>query len=160
MKKTLILSFALLLNCILLFSQNSEYYKGRGYQGYAFNKDFFVFMSIENQKERYTPTKQDIKLCEEILKRDIDELISSLNLCTSISKNTLRKYRRQYVGFVNKDGDIIIWINMLYKRSNHRTKAELSNDIIDVLDGGEDYWNIYVNVTKKYLYKLQINGIA
>lgn len=160
MKKTLILSFAFLLNCILLFSQNSEYYKGRGYQGYAFNKDFFVFMSIENQKERYTPTKQDINLCEEILKRDIDELISSLNLCTSISNNTLEKYWRQYVGFVNKDGDIIIWINMLYKRSNHLTKAELSNDIISVEDGGEDFWNIYVNVTKKYLYKLQINGVA
>ena len=158
MKKVLFLSIMLLLNCFVLFSQNSEYFKGRGYYGYAFNKDFFVFMSIENQKERYTPTKQDIKLCEEILKSHIDQYLSDLNICTSISRKTLNKYARQYVGFINKDGDIIIWINMLYKRS--QTKAELSKRVIFSCDGGDSYWNIYVNITKRYLYKLEINGVA
>ena len=158
MKKVLFLSIMLLLNCFVLFSQNSEYFKGRGYYGYAFNKDFFVFMSIENQKERYTPTKQDIKLCEEILRRDIDELISSLNLSTSISSKTLKKYARQYVGFKNKDGDIIIRVYMLDKRDY--TKAELSKDIISVYDGGESFWKIFVDITKKNLYKLEINGLG
>jgi len=158
MKKILILSFALFLNSLVLFSQNSEYFKGRGYYGYVFNKDYLEFMSIENQKERYTPTELDIKLCEEILIRDIDDLISNLNLCTSISRKTLKKYARQYFGFENKEGDIIIWINMLYKKNV--SKSELSKDIVSVQDGGDYYWSIYVNVTKKYIYKLEINGIS
>ena len=148
----------LLLNCFVLFSQNSEYFKGRGYYGYAFNKDVLMVGSIENQKERYTPTKQDIKLCEEILKSHIDQYLSNLNMCTSISRKTLKKYARQYVGFINKDGDIIIWINMLYK--GEFTKSELSKKVIFVYDGGDSYWNIYVNITKRYLYKLEINGVA
>ncbi len=158
MKKKLLVFVLLILGSSVLFSQNSEYIKGRGYKGYAFDKDFFIVMTIENQKARYTPTKEDIKLCEEVLKRDIDKLISSLGITTSISRKTLKKYRRQYVGFEKVDGDIIIWINMLEK--GFRTKAELSEDIRFVCDGGESFWNICVNITKQYLYYLRINGVA
>ena len=56
--------------------------RGKGYAGYSFNKSHGVF--IENQQERYTPTKEDIVLAEKILK-DISRMSwEDKNFSTSI----------------------------------------------------------------------------
>jgi hypothetical protein len=50
------------------YSQESTLVKGKDYIGYAFNKEHFVFISIDNQKERYTPTEEDIAQAEKIVR--------------------------------------------------------------------------------------------
>jgi len=156
-KNILLIGFALL--CMSGYSQESTLVKGKGYTGYAFNKDHFVFMSIDNQKERYTPTKEDITQIEKILQDSIGSVLKKQKYSnTSINRNTLKKYNRQYVGFITNNGDVVIWINLL--RSKEIDDVELSKDIVTVSDGGEKYWSIFINLTKNTLYGVRINGIS
>lgn len=48
-----------------LLNAQSFYVEGKGYKGYGFDKDHFVFMSIENQKERYDLRQIDISVVEQ-----------------------------------------------------------------------------------------------
>ena len=61
------LIMVLLWSCPFLSAQ-SFYVEGKGYKGYVFDKEHFVFMSIENQKERYSLGKADISMVEHILR--------------------------------------------------------------------------------------------
>jgi hypothetical protein len=158
---------------LLLFSisfirsnaQESTHVKNKGYEGYIFSEKHFIFMSIENQKKRYTPTINDIKEAEVILKDSIDAEMEKYcpypckpNGEARITKTSLKKYKRQYVGFLTNDGDTIVYINLLY--NDDIPKDRLSSDIVWVLDGGSHYWQIYVNITKRRLFGMSINGIA
>lgn len=155
-KNILLLGFALL--CMSGYSQESTLVKGKGYTGYAFNREHFVFMSIDNQKERYTPTKEDIALAEKIIRDGIDNYLKREKIHTrSIKQNKLSKYKRQYVGFITKNGDVVIYIAFL---KNINNVDMLSKDIITVLDGGETYWSVFINLTKTTLYGVRINGIC
>lgn len=116
-------------------------------------------MSVENQKERYTPTQENIAQVEKLLKDSISYILKYQNKCKSpINKNTLKKYRRQYVGFLTKDNDIIIWVNFINNKGI--SDKELSEDVIRVYDGGSNYWSIFVNLTKKELFEMQVNGTS
>ena len=155
-RNILFMGFALL--CLSGYSQESTLVKGNGYSGYAFNKEHFVFMSIENQKERYTPTKEDIIQAEKIVKDSIDNYLKREKIYThSIKQNKLKKYKRQYVGFITKNGDIVIYITFIKNVDNI---DELSKDIVNISDGGETYWRILINLTKNTLYQVRINGIS
>jgi hypothetical protein len=158
MKRGVFLIVCIIL-CVYAFSQESTLIKGKGYKGYAFNKDHFVFMSIENQKERYTPIKEDIIHAEKIINDSINSIFRNIKINKHLLyRNVRRKYKRQYVGFLTKDGDIIVWINFL--RGKEYDNNKLSKDIIQVFDGGENYWSIFVNLTKNTLYGMRINGIS
>ena len=137
----------------------SSYVEGKGYKGYVFDKEHFVFMSIENQKERYTPRQFDISMVEQLLKDSIDHIMKNQNDCSkqAVNKHNIKKYRRQYVGFITKDNEIIIWINFLKKDRNFGNK-DLSRDIVSVLDGGCNFWSIHANLTKRKLFNLHVNG--
>lgn len=154
--KTL-LFVCLMLTCNLAYSQNATSIKGKGYNGYVFNKEHFVFMSIENHKERYTPTEEDIVQIEALLKDSISYILKNQHHSKPpINKNTLKKYRRQYVGFLTKDNDVIVWINFINNKDI--SGKELSHEVVRVLDGGSNYWSIFANLTKKELFKMQVNG--
>jgi|LAHS01.1.fsa_nt_gb hypothetical protein len=158
MKAKLMLIVCIFL-CLEGYSQESTLMRGKGYAGYSFNKSHGVFMSIENQQERYTPTKEDIVLAEKILKDSIKNVLGrQKNFSTSINLNKLKKYKRQYIGFIAKNGDVVIWINFL--RDKKIEDVELSRDIIIVLDGGERYWSIFINLTRPALYGVCINGVS
>lgn len=62
-----------------LENAQSFYVEGKGYKGYGFDKDHFVFMSIENQKERYDLRQIDISVVEQLLKDSIDYIMKGQN---------------------------------------------------------------------------------
>jgi hypothetical protein len=144
-------------------SQEAISVKGKGYDGYIFDKEHFVWLSIENQKERYTPTKEDIVQVEKLLKDSMNYILKnqlhSHYYKPPINKRTLKKYRRQYVGFLTKDNNVVIWINFAINNKEIGDN-EFFKDIISVYDGGSDYWSIFVNLTKKELFGMEINGIS
>ena len=85
MKAKLMLIVCIFL-CLEGYSQESTLMRGKGYAGYSFNKSHGVFISIENQQERYTPTKEDIVLAEKILKDSIKNVLGrQKNFSTSIN---------------------------------------------------------------------------
>ncbi len=144
--------------CTLVLSQqaNAMRVKGKGYNGYAFSENHFVFGLTLNEMERQvTPTKEDIQKAETILNDSIDHLKG--NYSPNIRKKNLKRYERQYVGFVNAKKQIIIYINFL-RNIDRKQKSKLGNEILWILDGGDDYWQIFINIDEKKLFGLSINA--
>ena len=65
-------------------------------------------------------------------------------------------YHKQYVPVINESGEKIVWINFFCSTFNYNWKKE----IIMVDDGGNCFFNIKINLTKKTYSELSINGYA
>ena len=142
---------------IPIFSQEINATKIKG-KGYIFPESHFIFgLYFEGVKSRTTPTEEDIKRAETTLSDSIDSFTG--NYSPNIRKKNLKKYTRQYAGFVNKKGETIIYIN-LFRNIDREWKSELDKEILWILDGGDDYWQIFVNIEDKDLFGLIINGIS
>ena len=67
----------------------------------------------------------------------------------------VEKYKRQYIVVKNSQGEKEIWINCFCsKRKNWR------KELIKVDDGGNCYFNLKINLTKRKYYDLAVNGDA
>lgn len=153
MKLVIFILFVLIPNF-----QDGRIINGKGYSGYIFSENHFVLKSITDQKDRFSPTDEHILLAESIVESRIKEtntLNNQKNGCPIIHKN-LNKYVRQYVGFINDNGDKIIWINFLWQKG--MLQEELKKDIISISDGCSYYWNIEVNIDSHNLTNMQVNG--
>jgi hypothetical protein len=158
MKYTLFVLFLFTAN---VHGQDLSFIKDKKFSGYIVAKEHFVFKSIENQQARYTPSMDDVRKAEIILtcneKYLKDNQGSKLPDYPVIYKN-LRKYVRQYVGFIDKAGDMIIWINLVSEKKAKHDKV--GQDIIDVEDGGSYYWSVCINITKGNIFDMRVNGVG
>jgi hypothetical protein len=68
----------------------------------------------------------------------------------------LKRYRRQYIAVTNKRGEKEVWINFFCDSWDKNWKEEL----IEVHDGGNCYYNLKVNLTNGVFYDLMVNGDA
>lgn len=159
MKKATLL-FAVLFGLAMNLNAQKEavFCKGKGYKGYVFDTSYLVLKSIKEQQSKAVLSCDEIKIAENILKKNLAALnankINQTKGCPNISKK-LCKYRRQYFGFINSKGEKVIWINMFWnKELNEKAKYEL----ISVNDGCSYYWDIEVNITTNSLSNLQVNG--
>jgi hypothetical protein len=158
MKKILLLLF---LNLALthLVCQNIILIENKGFIGHIFPMEHFVFKSINLEKSRYTPTKYDIHLAECILNDSISFLKRNQKIqknCPIISKK-LEKYIRQYVGFINKNDEKILWINFIW---TGYVDDLVGKEIIHAFDGGSFFWSICVNLTNSTLFDMEVNGVS
>lgn len=158
--KELIISIFYLLS-FMAQANDVIYIKEKKFDGYIFSKDHFALISIENQKGRYTPTKEEIMEIEKLLQKQLCKINKSLinqgNDCPIIHKS-LNNYTRQYVGFINQNGDKIIWINFIWKTKSN--DDNLSKEIFSASDGCSHYWNVKVNLTIKKVFALHVNGLG
>jgi hypothetical protein len=153
------LTISIILCLLIMDNTKPLLIKGRGISGYVFDREHFVLLSIEGQLDRYTPSKSDIQVAERV----VNEKISAINKpminqggdCPIIHKR-LKKYIRQYVGFVNKEGERIVWINFIWEHSDMPKRA--AEDIVSVFGGCSHYWRVKVNIDRRELYDLEVNG--
>ena len=68
----------------------------------------------------------------------------------------LKLYRRQYIAATNKVGEKEVWINCFCDND----EAYWKTGIVEVLDGGNCFFNLKVNLTKGEYYELLVNGEA
>lgn len=107
----------------------------------------------------------------EISKKDfvlIDSLLQSKSLMSTtetingiepfkrkIHESLLNNYYKQYIPYIDKNGDRILYINAAcHKAENWET------DLIIFRDGGDCYWNVKVNLNQKIMYEFGVNSIA
>lgn len=137
--------------------------KGDGYYGYIFNKENDAFLSVKDQEEKYTPTKEEIQLLEEKLRVQIPllnrEETNQGKGCPVIHKK-LSRYVRQYFGFINRKGDKIIFINFVWAKSDNKLIERLSKDYVEINDGCSRYWRIKYNLTQGEFYEFRVNPKA
>lgn len=155
---------------LILFAMNvsaqsrekAEYIKGKCYEGYVFPAEYSGFMPIDNFNARFTPTKDEVKQAEEIIKEQLKELNKNLlnqtGKCPVIHKK-LSKYKRQYVGIITAQGEKIVWVNFVWGKDIDALQ-KWKDEIIIVLDGCSYYWNVKVNLNKGKLFDLSVNGSA
>lgn len=133
------------------------------YQTAEFDVAIFPENSIDilPGKGRFTPSRDEIKLAEKSLITQLRELNSEkLNQHESpvIDKN-LKKYKRQYFGYIDENGNKILLINCFWRKEKEESLLWLK-ERIRVLDGGSYFWNVKFNIAKMQLFDLDVNGEA
>ena len=111
--------------------------------------------------QRFTPTRADIDIAEHVLRTDLKDLNKDLvnQTSTPIIQKKLNKYKRQYFGYIDKNGDRILLINCFWSKDKDEHDRWLQ-DRITVLDGGSYYWRVKFNLDKRGLFELNVNGYA
>lgn len=136
---------------------NSRHYKTSRFDGVVFTENYISFY----QGQKFTPENEDIDRVENALRNDLETVNSQRINQTGrnpIIHQNLSKYRRQYFGYVDQNGDRIIHVNCFWKE-----KGRFDNwldERVTVLDGGSHYWSVKFNLTTGKLFDLQVNGSA
>lgn len=141
------------------FSQTAEFTRGKGFEGYIFSKEIFVFVGIRDQELRFTPSFEAIEHFECRLVKRINSLTRQLPDqgpgCPPINRRTLKKYTRQYFGFITKNDEKVLFVNFVWSKGIGT--ENLDKDLVSVLDGCSHYWNIQYNFTTDAFYGLDVN---
>jgi hypothetical protein len=67
----------------------------------------------------------------------------------------LKRYKRQYVAFLNSKGEKEVWVNCFCG-----TWEYWKTDFVIVNDGGNCFFNLKINLTSEQYYDLEVNGVA
>jgi hypothetical protein len=171
MKKLLLI--ILTLNFGLTFSQNIELIENRKFEGAIFPKNYDIPMSKNPPIEkRFTPTKSEILELE----KQLDNKIKAINKNKPnqgkgygpIIHRRLKKYDRQYIGFIDQYGQKVIHVNFIWngysiwEAIKGWTKPDESwkTEWQMWFDGGSRFWNINYIIHKKEFIDFQVNGVA
>lgn len=132
--------------------------QGVNYEGYAFNEDFETDITVENQAGRFTLTPAEIDTVERLIKKKIAKMNHTHEHqpnkeCQLIDEH-LDKYKRQYIGFINDEGDKVVWVNFLRDR---RFDKLLLYEIPNITGGCSNFFHVKVNIDHHYLYGLEVN---
>ena len=156
-KLFIVIIFLFIVSCV--YSQETLFVKGQGYEGFIFSKEYSI-CGFPPENNRYTPSVEDIARAEKILLEKIgNDYVKSnqKSYCKPpINKRTLNRYIRQYVGYLMDDGTVIIHIYM--NKTALMDESLLSKDIVVVHDGGRNHWHIKVNISTEEVFDIHING--
>ena len=133
---------------------------GDRFKGVIFSSDYEVPMLDETLRGRFTPTLEQITKLE----KDLRSVIKDINKNRSgqrrsygpVVDRNLGKYTRQYLGFINENGDKIIYVGFHWHSRDYNWKK----DFVMVFDGGSYHWTIRYNVDKGEFFHFGVNGVA
>ena len=151
----------LLVTCVCAeYAQDKTLYvKGKNFEGYVFQKEHSIW-GIAPNENRYTLNKSDVLIAEQILRDSINsdyiKVQQDSYKSPSINRKTLKRYIRQYVGYINDSGEIKVWITFVDRQI--AKDLNLALDVIAMCDGGYNYWSVCINITRRKLFDMQING--
>ena len=116
------------------------------YKGYSFDNTFGVG-SFPPEYNQITLDLSQIDLAERILNDSIESFIQTNNINEPyISPKYLKKYYRQYIGYLNNNQEVIVLI-LFHK---HKRLKDLSSRVFGFRDGVD--WSIQVNNNLKTIY--------
>lgn len=107
---------------------------------------------------RWDPSKDDIVKAERLIRAYIEAIPagdSYEQICGPKILEALNKYKRQYFGLIDENGNKLIWVNF-FSSDFPKWRKEL----VFVMDGGYRYFNIKVNLGAEEVFDLEINGEA
>jgi len=160
MKKTIIFFVFILLNMNSWSQDHRSFQVADRYHTSKFDVAIFPETSLDMiLGMRFTPTREDIEKAETALKTQLQELNKPLvNQHNSpIIHKKLRKYKRQYFGYINDKGQKILLINSFWNKKEYSYWLESK---VSVLDGGSYYWSVNYDLETNELFDLYINGSA
>jgi hypothetical protein len=69
----------------------------------------------------------------------------------------LTQYKRQLIVFINTNGEKEVLVNCFCSNAN---EPNWKNNFVDVIDGGECYFNVIINLTLKNYHRFAVNSLA
>lgn len=121
------------------------------YKDYSFDNTFGVGC-FPPELNQITLKLSQIDLAERILRDSLVNYIQVNNINNiNVEKENLKKYNRQYLGYVNKNEEVVVLILFL----KHKRLKDLSSRVFGFRDGVD--WSIEVNIHSKKIYNLKIN---
>jgi hypothetical protein len=96
--------------------------------------------------------------------RRLDSVMSDFSGISSEEKDALVKthfidlanYKRQYFPIINSKGEKEVWVNCFCSGSWHF--SEWRRQIVEVSDGGNCFFNVIINLTRRTYRDLRVNG--
>jgi hypothetical protein len=70
----------------------------------------------------------------------------------------LSKYRVQLIAAINTKGEKLVWVNCFYHSFSAQNHWKQS--VVAVNDGGNWFFNLKINLTRKKVYDFWVNGVA
>lgn len=110
---------------------------------------------IEVEKILKKAVKKNNEIQKQNLKKHNEKYPENKRTETGYELN-LNKFQRQYWPIINENGEKVVWINFFCSDNEPIS----TDNIVRVLDGGNCYFNIKINLTKKQYTELNINGYA
>lgn len=126
----------------------------REYRGYVFGKENAYHIGGDSTVD-IDLTCEDIKLAEQILKTQIAAAGGMSNWHIRFE---LPEYYRQYFGYRNAKGEVVVYINCLLNSQN--PLSGIRDHLRRVEDGGSAYWQVTVNLSRRTIENLSVNGVA
>lgn len=104
--------------------------------------------------KRFTPGFPDIDKAEHAMAEQMLQQRDTTKKLPDVYRH-LKKYRRQYIGYITANGHKILYINLFWDDAQY-VKGWLK-DIVIVQGGGSNYLNVKYDITANKLFDLQIN---
>jgi len=132
-------------------------------EGKVYAIDSVTLSDEETEKyERFTPSTEEIESAEDILQSKLKQLYRKLPNTEFVKGlnvyNHLKKYARQYFGFILINNQKIIFINSFWDDREIKTDRGWLEDFHLIYGGGSYYWQVKVNLTNHQLFDFGVNG--
>ncbi len=154
--------FVCMISCVIGVAQNDNVkVSSEGYEGVVFDESYRCSF-YKKATQTFTPTQEEIKLVEASIVTDFEMLCGEMRHRNCPETKKLSKYKRQYFGYYDEDGNRIIYVNCFYSPSDEKALyfSDWETREIVVFDGGNNYWQISFNLHTGKLFGLSINGEA
>jgi len=158
-KSIILLSFILLVSPKVCCSQQKdnvltsviepkEYYVGKGI---IFHETYDPHILLKDAKKRFTPNDSLIIRSEKILL----EQYSTVKQVKSAK--FLKKYNRQYIGYINTNGDKVVLIQLLKIKSQSKMNDKFLNWQNEYIVG---FGTFYERNTERYIVNIKQNLLS
>lgn len=128
--------------------------------GYIIDKKITDLGLAASYSTRYTPSLSETQKADAIVldnKLVIQKAPGYRNAKQIGIFSKYNGYYKQYIGYINDEGEKIILINFVPKKFIKKDNYNLTEPIV-VLDGGNNFWQVEVNLNTKRLLSVHING--
>lgn len=140
-------------------NENAYLIRNKNSIGEVFKYNFKT-NEIDKSLERFTPTIEEINQAELILNKDFLNKIKSEIEGKFIRKN-LNDYKRQYLGYIDSNGDKIVFISFFLDRSIKKQDDQFWKEEYRIIfDGGASFWVAEINLKASKVKNIFVNGVA
>jgi hypothetical protein len=122
---------------------------------------------VRDLNSLWIPNTNDLNMTESILKSAIKENINEY--WSLLDTVTFKKYYRQYTFYTTSNNDSIIFINAFCRVMSIPVDSagtwiqrpyDWKNTFMMVNDGGDCFWSIKINLSRKAYFDFMVNGEA
>ncbi len=127
------------------------------------NSEYNTWIKEQYKLEKWEPNSMDIEAAHDLIEIAIKD--NKFNFLAKPIKQNFKKYYRQYIPYINKNGDRIIEVNAFCKIPEYPVDGDIKSmdwekKYVNIMDGGECYWQIKLNLDQMKYFDLNINSNA